>query len=92
MDKNIVIYNNNTGITTSLKPLLMGENIRMLVAESRKQLRQIIAAEQIHLLITDVVWPDQGQDITEGLEILQEIRQMSSLPIIVVSSRDDETM
>ncbi|MDE6675710.1 MAG: response regulator, partial [Acetatifactor sp.] len=87
MDKSIVIYNNNTGITASLKPLLLGENIRMLVAESRRQLRQIIAAQQIHLLITDVVWPDQGQDIMEGLEILQEIRRMSSLPIIVVSSR-----
>lgn len=91
MDKNIVIHNNNTGITASLRPLLRGENIRLLTAESKKQLRQIIAAEQIHLLITDVVWSDQEQDITEGLETLQQIRQMSSLPIIVVSSRDDET-
>ena len=91
MDKNVVIYNNNTKITASLRPLLRGENIRLLVAENRKQLRQIMAAEQIHLLITDVVWSDKDQDITEGLETLQQIRQMSSLPIIVVSARDDET-
>ena len=91
MDKKVVIYNNNTGITASLRPLLRGENIKLLVAENRKQLRQIMGAEQIHLLITDVVWSEQDQDITEGLETLQRIRQMSSLPIIVVSSRSDET-
>ena len=53
MDKKVVIYNNNTGITASLRPLLRGENIKLLVAENRKQLRQIMGAEQIHLLITD---------------------------------------
>ena len=70
MDKNVVIYNNNTKITASLRPLLRGENIRLLVAENRKQLRQIMAAEQIHLLITDVVWSDKDQDITEGLPVM----------------------
>ena len=91
MDKNLVIYNNNTDVVATLRPLLMGESIRLLVAENDSQLRQLLREEQIHLLITDVVWPDRGQDITQGLEALQQIRQMSSLPIIVVSTRDDET-
>ncbi len=91
MDKNIVIYNNNTNVAAVLRPLLMGESIRLLVAEDGVRLRQLLQEEQIHLLITDVVWPDRGQDITGGLETLQRIRQMSSLPIIVVSARDDET-
>lgn len=91
MEKNIVVYNNNTGIITALRPLLIGENIRLMVAENRKQLRQLLEGEQMHLLITDVVWVNQQQDITEGLETLQQIRQMSSIPIIVVSARDDET-
>lgn len=91
MDKNIVIYNNNTDVVAVLRPLLMGENIRLLVAEDDVRLRQLLQEEQIHLLITDVVWPDRGQDITEGLETLQRIRQQSSLPIIVVSARADET-
>lgn len=91
MDKNIVIYNNNTDVVAVLRPLLMGENIRLLVAEDDVRLRQLLQEEQIHLLITDVVWPDRGQDITEGLETLQWIRQQSSLPIIVVSARADET-
>lgn len=91
MDKNIVIYNNNTDVVAVLRPLLMGESIRLLVAEDDARLRQLLQEEQIHLLITDVVWPDRGQDITEGLEALQRIRQQSSLPIIVVSARADET-
>lgn len=91
MDKNIVIYNNNTDVVAVLRPLLLGESIRLLVAEDEVRLRRLLQEEQIHLLITDVVWPDRGQDITEGLETLQRIRQQSSLPIIVVSARDDET-
>lgn len=91
MDKTIVIYNNNTDVAAVLRPLLMGESIRLLVAEDSVQLRRLLQAAQIHLLITDVVWPDRGQDIAEGLETLQWIRQLSSLPIIVVSARDDET-
>lgn len=91
MDKNIVIYNNNTDVVAVLRPLLMGENIRLLVAEDDVRLRRLLQEEQVHLLITDVVWPNRGQDITEGLEALQWIRQQSSLPIIVVSARDDET-
>lgn len=91
MDKTIVIYNNNTDVVAVLRPLLMGESIRLLVAEDDARLRQLLQEEQIHLLITDVVWPDRGQDITEGLEALQRIRQQSSLPIIVVSARADET-
>ncbi|MBO5282291.1 MAG: response regulator transcription factor [Lachnospiraceae bacterium] len=91
MDKNIVIYNNNTDVVAVLRPLLMGENIRLLVAEDDVRLRRLLQEEQVHLLITDVVWPGREQDITEGLEALQWIRQQSSLPIIVVSARDDET-
>lgn len=91
MDKNIVIYNNNTDVAAVLRPLLMGESIRLLVAEDDVRLRHLLQEEQIHLLITDVVWPDRGQDITEGLETLHRIRLLSSLPIIVVSARDDET-
>lgn len=91
MDKNIVIYNNNTDVAAVLRPLLMGESIRLLVAEDDVRLRHLLQEEQIHLLITDVVWPDRGQDITEGLEALHRIRLLSSLPIIVVSARDDET-
>lgn len=91
MDKNIVIYNNNTDVVAVLRPLLMGENIRLLVAEDDMRLRRLLQEEQVHLLITDVVWPGREQDITEGLEALQWIRQQSSLPIIVVSARDDET-
>lgn len=91
MDKNIVIYNNNTDVAAVLRPLLLGESIRLQVAEDDVRLFQLLQEEQIHLLITDVVWPNRGQDITEGLETLHRIRQMSSLPIIVVSARDDET-
>lgn len=91
MDKNIVIYNNNTDVAAVLRPLLLGESIRLQVAEDDVRLLQLLQEEQIHLLITDVVWPNRGQDITEGLETLHRIRQMSSLPIIVVSARDDET-
>ena len=89
MDKHIVVYNNNTGIVQIMKPLFSGEGMKLQIAGSFEQLERYLDYDGVHLLITDIVM-EQG-DITDGLECIRKIRRISSLPIIVVSDRRDET-
>lgn len=89
MDKNVLVYNNNTGLVEAMYPLLAGEQMRMTVAVSIHELEEAIESQNIHLLITDVEM--EGNGLPNGMELIAYIRSISSVPIIVVSDNEVET-
>lgn len=89
MEKNILVYNNNTGIVEIMKPLLTGEEIGVQVARSLQELELALQEQQIHLLLTDVEITEPG--FLDGNELIGYIRERSSVPIIVVSANGGET-
>lgn len=79
--KNILVYNNNTGVVEVMKPLLAGEKIHLKVVDNIEELNAELNKQNVQLLITDV----EGR-----MELIAEIRSRSSVPIIVVSKDGSE--
>ena len=89
MGKNILVYNNNTGIAEKMEALFASENLSTLVAADPEQLYQILGSEEIHLMLIDVELNDKGWD--KGIEMIASLRKKSSIPLIVISAQSAET-
>ena len=89
MQKKILIYNNTTGIADKIEPLLMGEKMEVLVAESAADLELKLQKKEIHLLLVDLELEDKGWD--KGIEMIATLRAKSRIPLIVVSGQSAET-
>lgn len=83
--RNILVFNNNTGVADLMRPLFCTEGYGMLEARSLPQVWQYIGEGKTQLLLTDIEF--NGGD---GMETIREIRAASSLPIIVLSCNAEE--
>ena len=89
MEKNILIYNNQTGIAEKMAPLFVGEGLSVLLAADLEQLHNLLEKAEIHLMLVDVELNDKGWD--KGIEMIASLRRRSSIPLIVVSAQSAET-
>lgn len=89
MEKNIVVFNNHTGIVEVMEPLLTGEGMHMVVVSSMEKLYQKLDTGEMHLMLIDVELEEKG--LGSGIELIAELRKKSSIPIIVVSAQKAET-
>jgi DNA-binding response OmpR family regulator len=89
MEKNILVYNNQTGIAEKMVPLCTGEGIAVLVAANVQQLFEILDQAEIHLMLVDVELNDKGWD--KGIEMIASLRRRSSIPLMVISAQSAET-
>lgn len=89
MEGNIMLYNENTGISGKVMPLLRGENINITIVEDRKELFQLLNKNKMQLLLFDVEL--NGMDWYNGVELLADIRKRSNISIIVVSAQKQES-
>lgn len=88
MKADIIIFNNNTGIYEIMKPLFDNEGYRVVVAKDFEELKKILNGKRSQLLLTDIVM--EHKELKEGLERIQAIRNISKIPVIVVSDKKDE--
>ncbi len=89
MSKNILVYNNSTGIVEIMSPLFAGEGLQMYVARNYREMLDALDEGDIHLMITDVKMHQKG--FVNGIELISAIRKRSSVPIIVVSAEGSES-
>lgn len=89
MKRNILIYNNQTGIAEKMIPLCAGEGLSVVVAADVEDLYGILNRLEIHLMLVDVELNDKGWD--KGIEMIASLRNKSSIPLIVVSAQSAET-
>ena len=88
MEKNILVYNNNTGIMDIMAPLLAGEAMRMLIASGLDEVIEILERDTLHMILLDLELDGMGWG--GGVELIQYIRRKSTVPLIVVSAQTDE--
>lgn len=88
MDKNIVVFNNYTGIVETMGPLFAKEGFHMTVAATRKELLRLLDDGSMHLMLIDVELDEQN--LKSGIELLTTLRRKSAIPIIVVSTQNGE--
>ncbi len=87
--KNILVYNNNTGIAEVMSPLFAGEGFHMSVAGDYNEMLDALQEQDVHLLITDVKLRQKG--FANGIELIADIRKKSSVPILVISADGKES-
>ena len=84
MNERILVVDDDPQITSFLKRYLEKQGFATLCAATGQEMRETLAREQVDLCVLDVGLPD-----ADGLELTREIRTTSSLPIIVLSVRDE---
>lgn len=82
----ILIVEDDKTIQNFLKVTLKTQNYNYIIAETGLSGLSLFYANRPDLVLLDLGLPD-----IEGIEVLKQIRQNSSIPIIVVSVRSSET-
>ena len=82
----ILIVEDDKTIQNFLKATLKTQNYNYIIAETGLSGLSLFYANRPDLVLLDLGLPD-----IEGIEVLKQIRQNSSIPIIVVSARSSET-
>lgn len=87
--KKIIVFNNHTGIVEVMSPLFAGEGIHMQVASDLEDLQEVLEKEEMHLMLIDV--PLEAKGMCSGIETIAQLRGLSSIPMIIVSTQTSET-
>lgn len=88
MEKNIVVFNNYTGIVEIMGPLFAKEGLHMIVAATMSELSELLDKGAMHLMLIDAELDERN--LKNGIEMLTALRRKSAIPIIVVSSQNAE--
>ncbi len=83
---NILVVDDDREIVKAIAILLEQEDYRVFKAYDGMQALEILAAEQIQLVVMDVMMPK-----LDGLSAVMKIRERKNIPIIVLSAKSEET-
>jgi len=81
----VVIIEDEVPIRKFLRASLTGEGFRVLECGTAREGLRIVTQESPDLIILDLGLPDR-----DGKDLIQEVRGWSTVPIIVLSARDQE--
>jgi two-component system KDP operon response regulator KdpE len=82
----IVIVEDEKQIRRFLRMTLEAEGMRVIEAETARQGVTEITTDQPDLVILDLGLPDR-----DGIEVIRQLRTWTTLPILVLSARGEET-
>jgi two-component system KDP operon response regulator KdpE len=82
----VLVVDDEVQIQRLLKLGLGAGKFKVIAARTAAEALDIFATEELDLVVLDIGLPDRN-----GLDVLEEIRKTSSLPVIVLSVRDGES-
>lgn len=85
MEKQILIYNNCTGIAGIIEAICFGGNIGVIQARNEEMVKKYLADINTKLILIDIPLGESGEG--EGISLIRELRSQSCVPIIVVSTQ-----
>ena len=83
---NILVCDDEKEIVDAVEIYLMQEGYQVYKAYDGNQALEVLKQETIHLLILDLMMP--GMD---GIHAMMKIRESSSIPIIVLSAKSQDS-
>ena len=86
MNSCILVVDDDQAIVNAIAILLEREGYQVLRAYDGRQALEMVAEEQVDLLIIDVMMPRM-----DGLSAVLRIREKRNLPIIVLSAKSENT-
>jgi len=85
MSKHILIADDDAHIREVISFALEKAGMQVTLAEDGRQALQQFGAQAVDLIVLDINMPE-----FDGLEVCRELRKTSDVPILFLSSRDDE--
>ena len=82
---NILIADDENDIRNLVKISLEENGYTVLTAKDGKEAWDILAAQNVHLAILDVMMP-----VVDGFNLLRKIREHSTIPVIFLTARADD--
>lgn len=83
---NILVCDDDKEIVDAIEIYLSQDGYKIYKAYDGEQAIQILDKEEIHLLIMDIMMPK-----LDGIRATQKIREYSSIPIIILSAKSEDT-
>ncbi len=84
MSDRILVVDDDPQITTFLSKYLEKQGFAVSIAATGQAMRDKLASDEVDLCVLDIGLPD-----ADGLALTREIRETSTLPIIVLTVRDN---
>jgi len=81
----VLVVDDEPQVLRGLRAILRGEGFQVDVASNKAEVLDAVASRPPDILVLDLVLPDGS-----GVEVCEEIRRWSALPIIVLSAVGDE--
>ena len=82
----ILVCDDEKDIVDAIEIYLSQEGYRILTAYDGLQALEILKTEEVHLLLLDVMMPK-----LDGIHTIMKIRETSSIPIIVLSAKSQDS-
>ena len=83
---NILVCDDEPDIVAALKIYLSSEGYATFEASNGRQALDILARQEIHLLLLDVMMPE-----LDGIATLAQLRQKYNLPVILLTAKSEDT-
>ncbi|MDE6312240.1 MAG: response regulator transcription factor [Lachnospiraceae bacterium] len=83
--QNILVCDDDKEIVDAIEIYLMQEGYHVLKAYDGLQALEILKKEEVHLLIIDIMMPK-----LDGIHATMQIREKSSIPIIMLSAKTED--
>ena len=83
---NILICDDERDIVNALKIYLTDDNYKLYEAFDGKEACKIVAEEEIHLVLMDIMMPEM-----DGMEAMVKIREKSNVPIILLTAKGEDS-
>ncbi len=82
---NILVVDDDKEIVGAIEIYLKKEGYNILKAYNGEEALDIVASNEIHLIILDIMMPKK-----DGLETLEEIRKTKTIPVILLSAKSED--
>ncbi len=83
--ENILVCDDDKEIVRAIEIYLKGEKYNVFKAYNGQEAIDILAKEEIHLLLIDVMMP-----VLDGIRATLKIREKSGVPIIILSAKSED--
>ena len=82
---NLLICDDDRDIRNALKIYLSGEGYKIFEAENGSEALEVVAAEEIHLILMDIMMPKM-----DGVSATMKLRENSNAPVIFLTAKSED--
>ena len=83
---NVLVCDDEKDIANAISIFLRSEGYNVLTASNGKEALELIEKEDIHLVLLDIMMP-----VMDGVTALSGIREISNVPVIMLTAKSEDT-